>query len=73
MCIYFIFSKIQSLCACHPEGIFCPSIELIEKCCYGDFENCSYFKAKAALKEPDRNTNDNSLNSFEDNNKKSEG
>jgi hypothetical protein len=46
MCIYFIFSKIQSLCACHPEGIFCPSIQERENFCFANFKDCTYFTAK---------------------------
>jgi len=46
MCIYFIFSKIQSLCACHPEGLFSPSIQEREKFCFAKFTDCPYFTAK---------------------------
>jgi len=45
MCTYFIFSKIQSLCACHPEGIFCPSIQERENFCFNKFADCPYFTA----------------------------
>ncbi|MFA5338325.1 MAG: hypothetical protein WC330_08320 [Candidatus Omnitrophota bacterium] len=70
MCPYLIELKTQICCSCHPEGCFCPSAELIKKCCYRDFENCSYFKAKTSLEGHYRDANSDFLNSLEDNNKK---
>jgi hypothetical protein len=44
MCPYFIHSKLQSLCACYPGRLFCPSLQRRHDFCFSRFRDCQYFK-----------------------------
>ncbi|HNX82724.1 MAG TPA: hypothetical protein PKL77_11335 [Candidatus Omnitrophota bacterium] len=44
MCPYFISSKTQSLCACYPGILFCPSLQRRHDFCFSRFRDCTYFK-----------------------------
>jgi hypothetical protein len=44
MCPYFIYSKLQSLCACYPGSLYCPSLQRRHDFCFSKFRDCPYFK-----------------------------